>query len=142
PYPGFPLRPSTTYAAVVSRRVRATDGSPVARDADFEALLASGGGAVYAPLLDLADDLASATVFTTQDPTSLMGKLRTVVRAGPAPMPRSIVAKETTASYQVYEGVYDGPNFQSGDPPYTTSGGAIRVDAQGTPILDHMEVLR
>src|SRR5262245_19129953 len=94
PYPGFPLRQSTTYALVVTRRVKGADGTPVRRSADFAALMGAGGDAkvvlartVYQPLLDWLDeaggdgrdDVVDAAVYTTMDATSFIGKLRQVV---------------------------------------------------------------
>ena len=149
PVPGFPLRPATTYAAVVTRRVRGVDGTPVRRAPAFDSLVAGTGSAraVYQPLLDILaqdiDDVAAAAVFTTQDPVSFMQKIRQVVYAsGPAPIAADVVAKEATAAYQVYEGSYPAPIFQSGTAPYLAGGGEIVVGADGLPVLDHVETLR
>ncbi len=161
PYPGFPLRPATTYAAVVTRRV--TSGNePVGSSDDFERVRSGAAAAeLYAPLVtwlaeaggDELDDVASATVFTTQDPVSLMGKLRAVVRrpctAGqtfpacvPAPVARDVRRTGTTAELDIFEGTYDTPLFQNGEIPYSTEGGEILVDSAGEPIPQRMTALR
>jgi predicted esterase len=159
PYPGFPLRGATTYALVVTRRLRAAGGGvAVGRAADFEAALGGGAAgeavararAVLAPLRawldepggDDVDDVACATVFTTQDATSLMGGLRQRVHATPEPDPRDVVAASGTAAYVSYRGVYDAPNFQRGEPPYLAAGGDLVVDGAGLPVVQRSEALR
>jgi dienelactone hydrolase len=156
PYPGFPLRGATTYALVVTNRVRGADGTPVLRDEDFERVIDGEAGdaarAVHAPLLDWLDgsssaddreDVVSAAVFTTQDPTALMGKLREAVLALPAPAERNVRAVTGGgAVYKTFEGEYDTPIFQDGDPPYLREGGKIRLDAAGRPTVQRMETLR
>lgn len=162
PYPGFPLRPSTTYAAVVTTRVEATDLTPVGRSPDFEAVIAGAEPAspevarareVYAPLLAWLDeaggderaDVASAAVFTTQDPTALMGRVREVIyRDVPEPQVRDVRYLATYPSFTLYQGEYDSPNFQTGEPPYNDpeDGGEIVLDEQGYPIIQRMEPIR
>jgi len=158
-YPGFPLRGNNTYAAVVTRRVRATDGSDVSRDPDMDEVLASGAGddtvlkarSLYEPLLTWLDepggderaDLAAAAVFTTQDATWLMGRIREVIyRDVPEPRARQIKYGGDYDDFVLYEGIYDGPNFQVGDPPYQEEGGEILFDAAGDPIIQRMEPIR
>jgi hypothetical protein len=158
-YPGFPLRPNTTYAVVVTRRVQATDGSDVTRDPDMDAVLASGSGEdtvlkarmLYEPLLTWLDepggderaDVVSAAVFTTQDPTQVMGRIREVIyRDVPAPTARSVKFAAEHDEYWLYEGIYDGPNFQDGEVPYSEDGGEILFDAAGDPIVQRMEPIR
>ena len=159
PYPGFPLRRATTYAAVVTKRLHGADGTPVRRSADFDAVLAASGGdatvaaarTAYAPLVswlgtqgaDLAADVVDAAVFTTQDPVTFMQKIRQVIYSTvAAPVAKNIAATDGTSGYQTYEGQYDTPNFQSGLVPYTQTGGEILVDESGDPIVDHMETIR
>ena len=101
---GAPLRPATTYAAVVSTAVvrdAASGGGPFARAPDLDALLDVSepadaglldGYTAYAPLraylTDVARDPAtvlSAAVFTTQPVEDLVPRLREVIRSSPAP---------------------------------------------------------
>src|SRR5205085_2721496 len=91
PLPGIPLRERTTYAAILSSKLRSAAGEPVEKDADLERLLDSTRPDAepyltawkrYAPLrayLNNAETLVGATVFTTQDATSLMSRLHDVV---------------------------------------------------------------
>ena len=167
PYPGFPLREKTTYALVITRRLTA-GGEAVRRSADFEALMGTGGDAqvthareVYQPLLDWLDgssssdnraDVVAASVFTTQDATGLMGKIREVIvrpcdgavfpACVPEPDATSVNKVTPGSNYVVFEGRYSSPNFQSGEPPYLQSGGEIVVDGSGTPVPQRMENLR
>lgn len=162
PYPGFPLRQSTTYALVVTERLRGLDGTPVVRSSDFDAVMGSGSDdaeiaraqEIYEPLLEWLDqdgddergDVVSAAVFTTQDATSLLGRAREVIRRDvAAPVARDVGLTSSNSSYLLYEGVYDAPNFQTGEPPYRRpeDGGEILLDeTTGEPVVQRMEALR
>lgn len=159
PYPGFPLHESTTYALVVTNRLRATDGSAIAAAPEFTTIAGAGvpGDAalaraqtVYQPLWSYLDesggderaDVIVAAVYTTQDATSLLGRVRQVVMDGPPPAPRQITWLAQTEDYVWYDGIYDGPNFQAGEVPYMTQGGGFVFEEDGTPIIQRMEPLR
>jgi hypothetical protein len=156
PYPGFPLRPATLYAALVTTRVRDARGGAVGPAPAFAAVRDGGGdagaGAVYAPLLDWlagADaglaraDLAGATVFRTQDPTTMMARIRAAIVAGvPAPTASGVTHTGSQSTVEIFEGVYDGPNFQTGTPPYKLTGGTLNVDGAGDPVPVRTESLR
>jgi predicted esterase len=163
PFPGFPLREQTTYAVVITKRLRAAGGGSIGRSSDFDAIAGNGKPSnpalasakeLYRPLWDyLAEpggdrltDVVAANVFTTQDATSLLGRVRQVIYSSVAlPAPRQIaLVSADGGGFAWYDGVYDGPNFQRGQVPYTTEaqGGDIQVDANGAPILQRMEVLR
>ncbi len=162
PYPGFPLQEQTTYAVVATTRLRATDGSPVGVAPDFATIAGSAQPSaselaraqeIYAPLWnwldqpggDQRDDVVSASVFTTQDATSLLGKVRDVVWTLDPPEPRDITWLGTYDDFVWYEGVYDAPNFQRGDVPYMRidDGGDIVLDEDtGEPVIQRWEELR
>ncbi len=156
PYPGFGLDEGTTYALVITDRVRDTGGAPVAASGDFHALLGSGGSSavsharqVFAPLLAWLDPterphVVSAAVFTTQHATFLGPALRAGVFGTPAPTGSNIAvsSRPTNATYTLFEGAYTAPNFQTGTPPYLSSGGEIQIDASGTAIVQRMEAMR
>lgn len=156
PFPGHPLIPGTTYAAVVTTGVQTVDGEPFTADADFAALMGDDqrsevvhARTVFAPLLSyLAGasldpaELAAATVFTTQEVTGVVRRAREVVRSLPPPTLDNLVLVTQTSKYDLYEGTYNAPNFQKGEAPYRQEGGGIEVDAQGDPIVQHTEVLR
>jgi predicted esterase len=159
PYPGFPLHESTTYALVVTNRLRAADGTAIERDADFAAIGDSKavtgevarGRARYAPLwawLDEAGgderaDVVSAAVFTTQSVTDIMGKLRDKVRTLAPVVARDVVRRDILkVPFSWYDGAFDGPNFQTGEVPYRLEGGDIALADDGTPIIQRTEALR
>jgi dienelactone hydrolase len=149
PFPGRPLRPSSRYAALVTTRVRGADGAPVGADAALAGELAGG---LLAPVADWAaqsglspKEIAGATVFTTADPTADMAALREAVRRDLATPPApQMVTWQAGANYDEYDGVYDGPIYQQGSPPYLlpAQGGTIAFDAQGRPQLVRTESIR
>ena len=158
PFPGVPLREKTTYAAVLTDGVRGTNGSSVRRDRDFQSVLQNAAqdpvlqtaAHAYAPFLtwlasqgDLEKHVMNATVFTTVDATSEMFKLRDAVYSqAPQPVLAGVTAKDSGATYQVYEATYEAPNFQTGNPPYMPSGGDIVTDSNGVPQVQRTETLR
>jgi len=159
PYPGFPLDEATTYAMVITNRVKDTAGHAVGASADFTSLLAKSGGSsdvanartVYAPLLawldagaggDTRADVISATVFTTQHATFVATALRTGVFGTPAPVGTGVALYADNGTYQVWTGMYVAPNFQDGTVPYLTAGGQIHVGADGAAVVQVMENMR
>jgi hypothetical protein len=108
---GEPLRPNTTYAALLTTGIVPLDGGTFQRSPDFVAMLASTPPAdpalaaaytAYAPLrgwitasgTDPATIL-NAAVFTTQAPEDLVPKLRTSVRATTAPAASDLTLCDT-----------------------------------------------
>ncbi|MCB9592073.1 MAG: hypothetical protein H6719_05015 [Sandaracinaceae bacterium] len=112
---GQPLRPGTTYAAILTSGIRthAEEGNePFGRAADLDALLSdtapsgaplASAWTAYQPLRDwLAmadtigpDDVLNAAVFTTQDPAAMVPALRRAVRAQPAPTITDVTVCDT-----------------------------------------------
>jgi len=155
PYPGFGLDEGTTYALVITNKVLAVDGSAVERSGDFAALLASGGSSqilhardVYAPLLAYLDanggrdSVVSAGVFTTEHATQVGPAIRKGVYGTPAPVATNIVNAGLPVAYTMFTGDYMAPNFQTGDPPYLSSGGEIVIGADGAAVVQRMEPMR
>ncbi|HVO30063.1 MAG TPA: hypothetical protein VMV18_04980 [bacterium] len=154
PYPGFVLREGTTYAAVVTTRL-----GVVHREPDFNVVLgdtASGipeleaARTLYAPLRawldeaggDSRDDVVSAAVFTTGTPTATLARAREVVRALPAPVASGVALVNQLSGFDVWEGAYDAPNFQTGAVPYLSSGGEIVLGSAGAPVVQRTEPMR
>ena len=139
PEPGFPLRPRTTYTAVVTDAVRAADGGRVRRDPRYTFSPTQGQG-----LGIDSERIVVSTTFTTQDPTSLMQALRAAVHRTPAPTVLDLAYKRTDSRgrWDEYTGSYVSPNFQEGEPPYTTTGGQIHLGAGGQPEPVRSETLR
>jgi hypothetical protein len=157
PYPGFPLADGTTYALVITNRLRSGDGGDVLAQSDWSAIAGSGGSSaiakardVYAPLFTWLDeagdddrgDVVSAAVFTTQHATTIMPAIRKAVYSTPAPVARDVMTSQMGEPFNVWIGAYDAPNLQSGDPPYITSGGEIAVGADGAAVVQRIETMR
>jgi len=152
PGDGFPLLPDTLYAAVVTDRVRAVGGATFDRDADFEAVVAGDSSVAavvesYGPALTRLEELGippasivSLAIFRTQDPTALLATTADWVRETmPAPtiVESEWSTRESSATLTVLHGRYSGaPTFQEGEIPYRATGGGIRLDADGVPVLE------
>ncbi len=157
PVHGFPLRPHTRYAVVLTTDLRATDGAPFARDTDLVAVMDPNAvvddagrraRTMYATAFDALDasgvgrsHILSLAVFTTQDPTVEFFRAADWLRAqGPMPVVRDLTAPTVSPMYTLVRGHY-GPNpvFQSGTSPYTAPGtGDFVLDASGTPLPQGM----
>ncbi|MBA3818709.1 MAG: hypothetical protein H0X17_07440 [Deltaproteobacteria bacterium] len=160
PYPGFGLAEGTTYAVVITKRVRGGDGDSVLRAPTFDALLgASTSGddpaiaaarEVHVPLLawldepggDERDDVVSAAVFTTQRATPIVPAIRRGVFEAPAPVARDIVVYSPGDSFTLFSGSYDAPNFQVGEVPYRTAPSGEIVVENGAAVVQRMEPMR
>ncbi len=158
PVQGIPLRPRTRYAAVVTRAVHDARQRALVPSPAMAALAAGtpppslGDPALseyhqaltaLAPLVS-ADDVAALAVFTTDDPTAAVGVVRDDALAAhplvPPPAPPQL--GDVFPDYCVYNATIELPDYQSGAPPYQTSGGDWLFDAAGRPIFDHMETAR
>lgn len=142
PVPGFGLDEGTTYALVITDRVKDMAGKPVEATSEFRTTLANAEW--YAPLRDYLDqpgdderkDVISAAVFTTQHATNVALAIRTAIFATPAPVAAGIAADPNPpAQYTIFTGTYTAPNFQTGDVPYSSSGGEIQVGSDGAAIV-------
>ncbi|MBW2460499.1 MAG: hypothetical protein JRH11_02550 [Deltaproteobacteria bacterium] len=150
---GMPLEGARRYAAVVTRGIATTSGTPALRSTDFANLLDGGGDAataaareVYGPAIDTLtaagvarDDLLSIAVFTTQDPTADLIAARDwmvenyAMPTAPAATWSWIESKET---FTRVEGRYGpSPTFQSGESPYETVGSGEIVMEGGVPVV-------
>lgn len=137
---GIPLEADHTYAAVITSRVHALDGTAFARDADFETIVGGSADAAalaaYQPALDTLTaelgDVIALAVFTTEDATALGTQLRDYIHdsyPAPLPVPDTVARSVLRDSYQLILGSYGPvPIFQSGEIPYLHEGGEIDVD--------------
>ncbi|MGH7293757.1 MAG: hypothetical protein ACRELB_02435, partial [Polyangiaceae bacterium] len=152
---GYPLRPRTKYAIVVTNAVKAADGSAITPSPDLAEVLdlapvearVQAAHDLYAPAVaDLASDgvpaasIVQLAVFTTNDPTAHLFAVADDVHAS-VPAPTADAAKWTandqTSDYDVYEGTYGpSPNYQAGTAPYNDSGGNF-VFQGGKPQLQN-----
>jgi predicted esterase len=155
PYPGFGLAEGTTYALVLTTRLRGDTGGDVVAPQSFKDVLADKGDpeiqAAYAPLLawldepgdDERDDVVSAAVFTTQHATTIMPAIRKAVFAAPAPVASNLMSFDTKPEFKSFTGDYTAPNFQMGDVPYRNPpSGQIVVGTDGAAVVQRMEKMR
>lgn len=154
PVPGIALRPKTTYAVIVLRRLGAQGAPYLGQPPALTDLLAGNapagaGGArlqqAYAPLAsalhDLRlhpDDIAGATVFTTGDPAESLVKQVAHVAAQPALPAGPITTRDVYPTFTALKGAYNVPAYQSGVPPYVWGGRQV-VDAQGLPVAQRYD---
>jgi hypothetical protein len=151
PYPGFGLDEGTTYAMVVTDRVTDPGGAPVRPAPALHQLLSDAGSAAYAPLRAwLASDgsadvdaVVTAAVFTTQHTHFILPAIQQGVLGATAPVAADVGSgSNTSAIWTELVGTYTAPNFQTGDVPYTTSGGEIVAGSDGAAIVQRIEPMR
>jgi hypothetical protein len=151
PLQGAPLRPKTTYAAVITTDtgLEASDEmASIASGIRLPSMTETTFDEYYAALGSLgqaginAADVAGLSVFTTDDPTAALGVVVADMLSAPIPQPDTAF-KQTDLfdTYCVYEATLPMPDYQSGDPPYTfpTTGGAWVFDDSGKPVLQRHE---
>jgi hypothetical protein len=149
PVPGRGLRPNTTYAAIVLRRVGGPTTQWLGQPPAMTALLAGRdpGGAMgpalqraFMPLRNALDDLwihpddiAAATVFTTGDPAASLIKQVGWALQQPALSPTRLEQRDVYPDFVALRGWFSPPQYQSGSAPFL-SGGRQVVDANGLPV--------
>lgn len=158
---GFPLRPRTRYALVVTTALQAASGGAIAASADLAAVL--GTSAADERTQRAHDDLASAVkdlendgiprdhiahlaVFTTADPTKELFEVRDAVRTlVPAPKadPAAWTVGYKNSSSTEYRGSYGpSPNFQAGKLPFEKygDGGAFQMEGGKPKLIDTFDL--
>jgi len=153
PVYGAPLGSSRRYAAVVTTGVRTASGDTPARDADFEALIGTGGDdaveaarVVYGDVFDTIEaagtprsDLLSLTVFTTVDAVGDTLAIRDWMVSSytePTVVDGSVEIRGESPRLTELEGLYGpSPIFQAGELPYAEAGGAIELGSDGVPVV-------
>ncbi|MBA2539854.1 MAG: hypothetical protein H0V17_09490 [Deltaproteobacteria bacterium] len=157
PFPGFPLADSTTYALVITDRVRDASGNSIGAAPLFRELLGDGGDQLvvdsrqaYAPLIayldeaggDERDDVVSAAVFTTQSATSIATAIRKGVYGAAAPVGTDITSPATNVNFKTFIGNYLAPNLQTGDAPYRDAPTGEIIVTAGVATVQRMEPMR
>lgn len=153
PVEGFALRPGTPYALILQRSFGQDAGYETQTPSAFAGALTGehpdpSVNQVYAPLRDCleragldANEIAVATVFTTQDPVVEMREFRDFIR-DPNFLPNPHITDYqvgTLAGMPAIEGHFLAPIFMRGESPYETEGGAFEFDDEGRPILQRWE---
>jgi hypothetical protein len=153
---GFPLRPHTRYALVVTSALQAEKGGAVAQSTTVTDLVSGAAttadtvNTVALQLSTARDEIENAgvdrmdivhfTVFTTADPTAELAKVRDGVAATvepPTAEPDQWGLGTATPYYQEYTGRYSpAPNYQAGTLPFAQFGdGGNFVFENGLPVL-------
>ena len=144
---GVALRPSTTYALVVTEDVAQPSESFSATLGDEEPDGALGRAwEVHAPLRAWLEETgvraAGASVFTTQDPVSdLFAAREFITRLDPPPLLEVSSRGVQQSRFELFIGRYRAPRFQEGEPPYRFTGGRI-VFEDGQPVVQGEEEMR
>jgi hypothetical protein len=149
PIQGIPLHPSTVYAAVITTDATDAAGDPLGISLDMAQIAA--GEAVpgvdepeWTAAIDAVeavgierDAISGMTVFTTQDPTAALPLLIADAR-GRLHEPSAFELTDTFDTFCVYRATIDMPEYQEGEPPYTTEGGDILFEG-GQPVYQRDE---
>ncbi len=155
PVQGWPLRPRTQYAAIVTDALTTSDGAPFVPSASMRAL-ASGdapsdleGNALAAFRAALAsletlgldpEHLVGMTTFHTGDPTEVLGRALDSVRGRDTlTLDAPLTLAVTHDDYCVFQTTVEVPVYQAGEPPYSTTGGGWVFDDAGGLIVQHTE---
>ncbi|MHB8875628.1 MAG: hypothetical protein ACYC8T_18235 [Myxococcaceae bacterium] len=150
---GFVRRAHTTYAFVVTDRVRDLAGKPLGRSRAFHLALEKQAGAdpgaaeSFEPLraqlsLEKRDrsKVVAATVFRTFDPSASLRKLGEWVETLPAPtLATAWQVAQSYQSFQVLTATYRVPAIQTGDRP---GYGRIVWGADGFPVQQGTQEVR
>ncbi len=161
PTPGFPLRPHTRYALVVTSALRAEkDGTRVGQSEMVAMLVgtkspSTGAQAANTALAEAVGQIEKAgvarkhivhlAVFTTADPTKELIAVRDGV-AKTADPPTAAASKwkvgTSNATFVEYEGQYGpSPNYQAGTLPFLGTGGQFMFE-KGLPVVQSVSDLR
>jgi hypothetical protein len=151
PLQGAPLRPKTTYAAVVTTAtglVPSAEMTAIASGSPPSAMPASVASEYQNAIASVSQlgvaptDIAGLAVFTTDDPTSQIGLVLADMLAHPTPQPDTPFKQtDLFPDFCVYGATIPIPDYQAGDPPYTfpETGGAWAFDASGKPVQQRTE---
>jgi hypothetical protein len=160
PAPGIVLSPNRTYAYVVKRSLKGSDGRLLGVAPDFAQLregLAPAGPkwdrvkAIYQPLWETLDGMginrraiAAATVFTTGDVVGELAELsdRLLNRYDLSidNLTLDLDTSGASSEYYTLRGTIDLPQFQTSDPPFDAFGGRFEFTDTGIIIEQGIEV--
>jgi pimeloyl-ACP methyl ester carboxylesterase len=138
-----PLRPGTTYAAVLTTGITPKGGGTFDRGADFDAMLADSapGDAdlkaaweQYKPLRDWIadtgvdpDTILNAAVFTTQQPTEIVSALREEIHADGAPTVSDLTVCSSASTKSPCEDAEGRGKCHAPNPAFTEIHGRISL---------------
>lgn len=153
PYQGVPLAPQTIYAAVITRGVLDALGRPLAVSSQMQMLLAGTAppGISSAMLSEMttalsvvtnvvdASNIAGVAVYKTDAPLAGMQSVVTDMLGRVPQLNAPLAPNEVFSNFCVYSSTINMPDYQTGTPPYTSTGGEWAFDAQGNPIFQGTE---
>jgi len=157
PMPGYVLRENTTYAAMVLKSLGARNGGLLAPKCLDKALtgkelpgrFGKRAPQAYEPLRRwLAglncpvkkQDIAVATVFTTGNPTTEMMRMWQSVQELPlVQLVEPVRLEHEYPDFYVLRTNWRAPQFQTGYPPFSFTGGEILYDRTGKPIIQRFQ---
>ena len=154
PVQGIPLRPKTTYAAVVRRSMKDAHGARLGMSLSTAQLvggvkpdgLSGQAFATYQRAIDAlsalhvdGSEVAGLAVFTTDDPASTLAPFVAAARGLPVPVPATFTADEVFSDFCVFHSSVSMPDYQRGTPPFTNAGGDFELDSTGAPKLQRHE---
>lgn len=155
PLQGIVMRPDTRYAAVVFRDLGDVEEQPLGVSAQMAELtngeqpdgMSEAAFSEYLSAIQALEELevdvgaiAGLAVFRTGSPTRLFEQMVEHVVNQPIPQPNApFEAGEVYDGYCVYHTTISMPVFQSGEPPFTNTGGGWTFDEAGDPIAQGFE---
>lgn len=139
PVPGFPLRPATKYALVLTSPLASTGAMPEFWQDD----------PYWLPLLETLstrglapEQVAAATVFTTSTPLAETTRIAEAIQQreiGFPPWEPELTIYDESSSVVTYEGFVTVPIWQRGERPYRDEGGGFVFDDGGSPVVQGWE---
>lgn len=156
PEQGHPLRPATTYAAIVLRALKDENGDLLGVPLQMSQLafnvrpagMSAKAFDSYTEALRVIDQklgihssaIAALTVFTTDDVTGVLQKGRERLLAEPTPQPEAPLQHMFTYhDYCVFHATVQVPVLQRGTPPFFDGGGDWVLDDDGVPVVQGHE---
>jgi hypothetical protein len=160
PVPGFPLRPHTRYAFVVTHTLRSFDGGEISAHPKLDEVLGlkeASGAAValqqdYAPVLEVLRSVGARpniirqlAVFTTADPTAETVAVRDHLRSNVEVPdfinrePWMVDDRDGWIEYRMWYG--PSPNYQAGLLPFQTfgEGGFFNIVDGAPEVVDYFD---
>ena len=143
PVHGFPLRPATTYAYLLTTEI-------VNRSAAFDDAW-SDDAPEYDPLKNVLWRLGMteaqvgvASLITTADPVREMAVISDFIHeaVGLPSFDLPIEWKRDYKYFRAFRTHYPGPRFTFGERPYLYSGGEFRFDEAGVPLIEGWDDMR
>lgn len=146
PLQGTPLHAGETYAAVVRTEAgvaqsaemaqmtanHAPPGITAAVLAEYQSALAA-----LASINISASDVAGLAVFTTADPTADFAAVQNAMLAAPLPTPTAAFHRtDLFDDFCVYSTTIGMPDYQSGTPPFSDTGGAWPTTRRAIPFCN------